>query len=196
MLLVDLVFNLTISPTLDEFTTLDYLPQRSAMKFFVQSVLLAPLIEEMVFRTALRAPIYSLYVGPVLIIFLSRATWRFNLGFIVVIIILAFGAYIYIKQNKRKRGMQTNFFIARQYLQHYPKIFWLYTTAFALIHIINYGINDASGFLVIFAVIPQFVAGALWGYIRLRDGLMSCMASHALANFVPFVSLYGFGIDI
>lgn len=196
MLLLDIVFTLTIGLALDKWATLDYLPDLGPAAFFFLAVLMAPLIEEMIFRAGLRTPVYSLYIGPVLIILVGGATpWQLSLVFITTILVLAFGAHLYIEQRKRERGMQTNFFVARQYLQHYPKVFWLYACGFSLVHIVNYGINDASGLLVVFAVIPQFIAGALWGYIRLRDGLMSSMVLHALGNFVPFVLIYGFGLD-
>ena len=196
MLLMDIVFVLTIGLALDKWTTLDYVPDLDGLEFFVIAVLIAPLLEELIFRAGLRVPIYSLYIGPVLITLVGGTTpWQLCLVFIATILMLAFGAHLYIQQRKRERGMQTNFFVARQYLQHYPKVFWLYACGFSLVHIVNYGINDASGLLVVFAVIPQFIAGALWGYIRLRDGLMSSIALHALANFVAFVLIYGFGLD-
>jgi hypothetical protein len=46
------------------------------------------------------------------------------------------------------------------------------------------------------AVIPQFVAGALWAYVRPSDDLLRTMVLHPLKNFVPFVLIDGFGLEI
>lgn len=138
MLLMDIVFVLTIGLALDKWAKLDYMPDLDGLEFFVTAVLIAPLLEELIFRAGLRAPIYSLYIGPILMILVGGATlWQLSLGLIATILVLAFGAHLYVERRKRKRGMQTNFFIARQYVQHYPKVFWLYACAFSLVHIVK-----------------------------------------------------------
>ncbi len=62
----------------------------------------------------------------------------------------------------------------------FPAIFWLVAVLFALIHLVNY---EAAGFLTLLPlVIPQFIAGTLFGYARVRYGLWASIALHALHN--------------
>jgi len=62
----------------------------------------------------------------------------------------------------------------------FPVIFWMVAIAFALIHLVNY---EAAGLITLLPlVVPQFVAGTLFGYARVRYGLWSSIVLHALHN--------------
>ena len=66
----------------------------------------------------------------------------------------------------------------------FPLFFWGSTLAFALIHLGNFDPEDAGGSLAMLLplVIPQFVLGALLGYLRVRIGLWAAILLHALHN--------------
>ena len=62
----------------------------------------------------------------------------------------------------------------------FPALFWLATLAFAAIHLLNY---EEGNFLAMLPlVLPQFIAGALFGYARVTHGLWASMLLHALHN--------------
>ncbi|MDY7096792.1 MAG: CPBP family glutamic-type intramembrane protease [Pseudomonadota bacterium] len=62
----------------------------------------------------------------------------------------------------------------------FPAIFWLATFTFAAVHLVNY---ETAGLLILLPlVIPQFVAGTLFGYARVKLGLWAAMVLHGLHN--------------
>lgn len=69
---------------------------------------------------------------------------------------------------------------ARWFTRVFPLFFWLSALAFATIHIWNY--PDDPGPLVLALVIPQLIAGTIFGYARVRYGLWSSILLHALHN--------------
>ncbi|MEO1488392.1 MAG: CPBP family glutamic-type intramembrane protease [Pseudomonadota bacterium] len=69
----------------------------------------------------------------------------------------------------------------------FPVIFWLVALSFALIHLINY---EAASLLVLLPlVIPQLIAGTLFGYARVQYGLWASIMLHALHNGSAVVAM-------
>ncbi|MEM8726982.1 MAG: CPBP family intramembrane glutamic endopeptidase, partial [Pseudomonadota bacterium] len=64
--------------------------------------------------------------------------------------------------------------------RHFGWFFWVSTIAFALVHLANYQQGPLPLLLVL--VIPQFVAGTIFGYARVHYGLWSSILLHALHN--------------
>ncbi|NVD45248.1 CPBP family intramembrane glutamic endopeptidase [Qipengyuania atrilutea] len=62
----------------------------------------------------------------------------------------------------------------------FPLLFWLSTLAFALVHLWNYT-EGSLAYLLPF-VVPQFVAGSIFGYVRVHYGLWASILTHALHN--------------
>jgi len=62
----------------------------------------------------------------------------------------------------------------------FPVVFWLVTLAFALVHLANY--TEGTLLVLLPLVIPQFIAGALFGYARVQYGLWAAMLLHAMHN--------------
>ena len=62
----------------------------------------------------------------------------------------------------------------------FPVMFWLSTIAFALIHIFNFDESQMAAALPL--VLPQFILGALLGYLRVNYGLWTAIALHMIHN--------------
>ncbi|AWW72957.1 hypothetical protein CD351_00795 [Erythrobacter sp. KY5] len=62
----------------------------------------------------------------------------------------------------------------------FPAFFWLSTIAFALVHLWNF--EEGSLAILLPLVLPQFILGALLGYMRVRIGLWAAIALHAAHN--------------
>ncbi|MBC7413627.1 MAG: CPBP family intramembrane metalloprotease [Herminiimonas sp.] len=147
-------------------------------------LVVAPILEELVFRAGLRNARYCLFAGPPLMLMFCRAEWQVLLGLTAVIILIAAGSAWYDGQ-KDKRGLTGyRFARARRFLGLYPWIFWLFTISFALVHASNFVSSDRMGLIPFFAVSSQLVAGVGFGYLRLRDGLKSAIALHFANNLV------------
>ena len=68
----------------------------------------------------------------------------------------------------------------RWFAAAFPVVFWLVTLAFALVHLANY--TEGTLLILLPLVIPQFIAGALFGYARVHYGLWAAMLLHAMHN--------------
>ena len=62
----------------------------------------------------------------------------------------------------------------------FPGFFWLSTIGFALIHLLNY--TEGALAILLPLVLPQFVLGAILGYVRVHYGLWSAIALHMAHN--------------
>lgn len=83
------------------------------------------------------------------------------------------------------------FLIERETFNKYFKIyFYLIAALFAAIHLSNFEYSTALLFVAPLMVSPQFILGAMLGYVRVRFGFVWCVALHALHNgtlMVPFL---------
>lgn len=67
----------------------------------------------------------------------------------------------------------------------YGLFFYLNAAAFALIHISNFEANSIPVWVTPLIVLPQFIAGLYFGYIRVKNGnLFWSVALHALHNAI------------
>ena len=62
----------------------------------------------------------------------------------------------------------------------FPLFFWASTLAFACIHLFNF--SEGAIWVLLPLVLPQFILGAILGYLRVHYGLWSSMLLHALHN--------------
>jgi membrane protease YdiL (CAAX protease family) len=188
---IGILFNglylLTIGVALDTWTSLEFRSDMTDKAIIFSALILAPILEELICRAGLRSAKYSLFFGPIFIVTLIGA-WQIALSlfFFLMTIVLVHEYLLPWINNGKKPGQ--NFFLGRSFIQAYPKIFWMYAGAFSLMHVMNFSINNVADIAVVFAVIPQFVMGILWGYVRIRDGIASAIFLHFLNNFI-WVSL-------
>ena len=150
----------------------------------ILSVVLAPLVEELVFRGGLRHPATALAVQPVLIALFFGA-WQVALALfgIVTAVILVDRA----RQRRLDHAGKFSLHMARgrAFLTRYRLIVWGYAVAFGLVHIGNFTIATTNGWLAcltVFIVSSQVVTGLFLSYFRLRYGLASAMVFHAMWN--------------
>ncbi len=62
----------------------------------------------------------------------------------------------------------------------FPGIFWVITLGFGAIHLANY--EEGNWLFMLPLVLPQVIAGALFGYARIQHGLWAAILLHALHN--------------
>lgn len=148
---------------------------------WVISVLIAPLGEELAFRAGLRQVKYSLFVAPVLIAMLNADKM---LSLIMAGILLSIAAADAIRLRYAASAVSIRFACSRAFMRRYPYVFWMYAISFGLVHVSNFYSTNGRDYWLIFAVSSQLFGGALLGYLRLRQGLRSAIAFHALFNAV------------
>jgi hypothetical protein len=154
------------------------------------SLLLAPLLEELLFRSwlggrraALRFALYglaalalfmgSLFAGPGVATALALA----GVGTVIA------GLVHWSRTRHRDRAVPAWF------IRHFGKLVWGSTLLFGLIHLGNYEpLTHPLGVLV---VLPQTIGGLLLAYTRTRLGLAAAVAHHSAFNAVALVLDYG-----
>ena len=187
-----IVYMFTIGWAIDALTSITSDLNFSNLKLFAfAALIMAPILEELIFRFGLRNATYTLFFGPILVTIFS-GSFFVTLGLTVVIVLMALVFEIQERYRARNGKSGHDFYLGRQFIHAYPKVFWLYAFAFASGHISNHSFDDASWFLVVFAVIPQLVLGVFLGYLRLRDGIASAMSLHFLNNLlaVSLISIF------
>lgn len=176
---------------------LTYLP-------WMQIVLWAPLIEEMVFRYGLRRPaqqllmlpicIVCLFVGPEwyiqlllalsLYLLISRSAWNASER-------ISLNATITARCWALLRGAPWRWSSYKRYKRCFPWVFYGATLAFAALHLYNFKLNQAPWYLLPLFVLPQAVTGLVLAWIRVRRGIGAAMLLHAIFNAGPLLVLMG-----
>lgn len=150
-------------------------------KFIFTAVIMAPLLEESLFRAGLRNVTYTLFIGPCLI---TLAMLDFSWGIALFAGTLALLGFAYHLNRQRRRRPGSTMQRGRAFMRLYPTVFRAYALAFALMHVINFQASGWQAMLIPLFLLPQLFAGLLLSYIRLRQSLLHSMLLHSLLNAV------------
>ncbi|AIL32476.1 CPBP family glutamic-type intramembrane protease [Basilea psittacipulmonis] len=139
------------------------------------AIFLAPLIEEMVFRYSLRAPKIIWWYFPLIFLCLFLTKNKFIL---CLELILLTGA-LYFQEKK------VNMARAKFVYKHYGIIVFSVIYLFAMLHVFNFSFTNFTTeklpFLTMI-VLPQFFAGLVLSFIRIRSGIVASIVLHVLNN--------------
>lgn len=148
---------------------------------FLTVVILAPLIEESVFRYQLKNWFLAFLAWGILIsaLFYSLFPQQGIISIGILITICSIPFYF-----KTKKTIQFQF-IKTAFKYHF------YSTAivFGLVHVSNYNQPLQYGWAIVLLVLPQLFIGFILGYVRMRFGLKNAMIFHAAYNFIPALGL-------
>ena len=160
----------------------------SPLRFIIAGVIIAPTLEELIYRAGLRSATVTLTVQPVLIsLFLTQ--WK------VALVLGALYGLLWLADHYRQRGLSPaqRFSLrmarGRAFLTRYPLIIWGYAIAFGLSHLSNFQVDSGARWLALLsllAVISQAWSGLLLSYLRLRYGLASAIIFHTCFNLTAF----------
>lgn len=159
------------------------LGQADPIMFLLTGVILAPVLEELMFRSWLGGPRASIIGLPVLAsVALLLATGTADMDREVTMGISAFFAVLivlisrrYVQQDEAAQGW------ARARL--FPLAFYGSALLFGLMHLANYE-GGLSSPVMLLAVLPQGLVGLVLGYVRMRFGLFVAIGFHAAYNAV------------
>lgn len=154
------------------------------------AVVMAPLLEEVIFRLPLRAFWINLFI-PAALISIGAIGAIFNPGFPLLLLLCVVLIAVYTKDTGTRLSALQNF-----YNKYSRAIFYAIAVLFGAIHIANYD-PDVWQFLPLL-VLPQVVIGLLLGFVRLRYGLTWAIGLHALHNgclLLPIFVIQIFGSE-
>ncbi|MGM9475027.1 hypothetical protein ACS5PU_01305 [Pedobacter sp. GSP4] len=176
------------------------LPPHKAFRFFKEnswkSVLLfglvvAPLIEELTFRLALKYTPLNLGISLSLLFYFTLSIltkspfYKIDRFFIIKSAIVAVFFVLSFLIFKRKK---VDMLLQQIWEKYYVSIILCFAFLFALLHIRN--LEDFSIknlFLIPVIVFPQLVLAFLTSYFRIAYGLKYCIILHSLINAVPIL---------
>ena len=162
------------------FDTLDFKHDYKNIVLALIAVLIVPAIEEFVFRLGLRSFKYSLIIGPAIIALLAGSWWvLLTLGVVLATEIIYLQVKL-VRSASKDPGWSVR--LGRQFIRRFRRVFWLWAVSFSIVHIGNYNIAGLSDWVVIFAVLPQFIAGTIWAYARLRMNISAAIILHMMHN--------------
>ncbi|GGJ23631.1 type II CAAX prenyl endopeptidase Rce1 family protein [Deinococcus roseus] len=154
------------------------------------TILGAAFLEEVIFRLPV-GPYHSRFLIPSGLLLLLLG-WAFKALFWMQVV-MAFGMGIFVL------GILGLHYEYRDMLRDvwrkiFPVVFYLFAFVFALVHLSNYetGLKSLNLPTMLLLVIPQFLAGLMFGYVRVRMGFLNGVALHAAYNAVFLVPLVGF----
>lgn len=137
----------------------------STTAIFFLVVIIAPLVEELIFRLYLRYET-NLLIG---------TSIRFSHLFL-----------------DREKAAQFDLDLNSKWSRFYPKIFYFSALLFGLVHLVNYEISPTILLFSPILVAPQIVLGLIIGFLRLRYGFWTGFMMHSFHNlFIMCISIIG-----
>ena len=177
-----LIDSLIEVPVHDRFE--EVMNQIGVVGFIFFAVLIGPLLEEIAFRLALRFRLRTVLIGvTAFVIYMAQAaSYLFDaensqasllLGSVATVSLLGFIVLCIKRQNAVKAWWNT----------HFSWVFYIFSVAFALIHIFNFEEFPLKVILLTpIITLPQLILGLGMGYLRMRFGFWYGYLFHVLNN--------------
>jgi len=162
------------------------------LRALIMIVIVAPVIEEMMFRSLLKPSHIELVLFVVIwpVFFLLRFVpldvhWVLKLTFTGVFLFTA----VYIGQQliPRERTLTV-----RNWLSRYEFLIWIITSlVFGFVHITNYVDHFTINLALFLLILPRILAGFMIGWVKINNkNLPWAMALHAMNNGMAFFFIY------
>lgn len=162
-------------------------------QLFLTTILLAPLIEELIFRAHLKSVIGSFifYISIPLWIIISLINKQIPpLNYRILVILFGLVLFITILRLLYSKLKQEHSFRALL-IRYFPFHVWLSVLLFGMMHTLNYVYDSSTSFLWSpLLVLPQLFGGIMLAYVRVRFGLVYSILLHVMINGFTFISIY------
>jgi hypothetical protein len=178
---VNVLESLHLIKDLPDFDLLDL--KEKKILLFLMVTILAPILEELIFRYQLRNHYLAILGYALLAIYFLYKIYS-GLTLIICIAVISILVFLVI-----------NYFGNNPFRKHrliekiFPTHFYLTAICFGLVHISNYNHPFAYGFPIVLLVLPQMFLGFVLGYVRIRFGISKSIMMHAAYNLIPALAL-------
>ena len=156
-------------------------------------VLFAPVSEELIWRLPLRYTEVNLTISVLLAtlfvvrrlllklgLFGSTTRWLWSTIFALLV---ASVVRVLLRTEPAKR------LVSKIWGDHFRLVFYISCFGFGLLHISNYRFSSSTTETLLLApllVLPQIISGFIFGFARMRLGMIWCIVLHAAMNFLAF----------
>lgn len=148
--------------------------------------LAVPLIEEIIFRSHLASPrwsivacLVSIICGILFIFEIIIVDFNSKLPFLVSVFLVSISSFLFSGQ-----------FLINIWHKYYFVIFYSIVFAFSLVHLTNFDYKKTPTILFPVLLTAQFLGGVFLGFIRLKYGFWYSVLSHCWFNFVLLTIKY------
>jgi len=150
---------------------------------WLQALLWAPVVEELLFRYGLRRPAQALWVVPTTLLVLFYGMHWPSAALLATLI----GLLVW---QARQHAKPLSWAWRKAYARAFPWVFYAASTAFALLHLWNFQLHQTPLWLLPLLVLPQWCTGLVLGWLRVRRGIGASIMLHALFNGGPLLLVY------
>ncbi|MNK00062.1 CAAX amino terminal protease self- immunity [compost metagenome] len=163
-----------------EYEGIDIFKEYGALGTLFIACIIAPVLEETIFRYHLRdlnGAIYFIFISIGILIISQIDGIGSQFATIVLALVIAVSVIEFLKKKGR-------FYSAKFWKKTYPFLFYYTSFIFGLVHLSNYNGLTVSDPSFVFYIASQTVGGLGLGYLRIKYGLVYSMLFHAFFNLV------------
>ncbi|TAL90320.1 MAG: CPBP family intramembrane metalloprotease [Candidimonas sp.] len=170
---------------------------------WLQALIWAPIVEELVFRYGLRHIAQALWVVPVAAVALVFGPNWATVVLVAAIVLMCWLPYLRgvslqpgTSVSGRFSRLQACFrqplawHRRRRYQQWFPWVFHFSALLFAAMHLHNFSMHHTPYWLMPLLVLPQWFTGLVLGWLRVRRGIGASMLLHGLFNGGPLLVVW------
>ena len=160
---------------------------------WVQALLWAPVVEELVFRYGLRHVAQSLWLLPASVAALVLGPNWATIALIAVVLIICWLPHLR-KPELSRTGLRLFKPLPWRYrviyLRWFPWVFHAAALLFAAVHLHNFSLNHMPYWLMPLLVLPQWLTGLVLGWLRVKRGIGASMLLHGIFNAGPLLIVW------
>jgi hypothetical protein len=146
----------------------------------IMIVILGPVLEELTFRLILKPSKLNLSIGlSIIISYICRIVNMVSIENFYALILILLPCFIILFYSSKLLHKKFKQFI----LRNFKTLFYTSGILFALVHIRNFVIAKVW-FVAPLIVLPQFIGGLMFGYVRLKYEIIFSIIFHAFENLV------------
>lgn len=154
---------------------------------WLQAIVWAPIVEELVFRYGLRRVGQAVWVVPTAaVIMVTGPTWPTAMLLAVVVV---WCRWVEVRSSGMDGGLLP-WSRRRVYLALFPWVFHASCLLFAAVHLHNFSLNNTPYWLMPLLVLPQWLTGLVLGWQRVKRGIGASMLLHGLFNTGPLLIVW------
>lgn len=154
---------------------------------WLQALLWAPVVEELVFRYGLRRPAQAWWLVPAAVsaMFMGPTLWAILL--VATIIGLCWIPHL-LNAPYSRRSMPWRYRLV--YRRYFPWVFHVASLLFAGVHLYNFNLYQTPLWLMPLLVLPQWLTGLVLSWLRVKRGIGASMLLHGIFNGGPLLLVW------
>lgn len=152
---------------------------------WVQALLWAPIVEELVFRYGLRRIGQAWWLVPASATALFMGPKPATIFLVAAIVLACWLPFMRTAPARARNGLPWR--VRLRYRRHFFWIFHLASLLFAAMHLYNFNLHHTPLWLLPLLVLPQWLTGLVLGWLRVKRGIGASMLLHAIFNGGPLL---------